>query len=166
MHQLYFQYESIMTMLTCSVFVVLVVVSPILCQPWVPTPNPQQGWMPWLWMDRFNANVEYSRVNGSNIHLVFYGDSITELWPQDIWNRAYAPFGAVNYGILGDATQNVLWRIINGEVDNISPRVVVVKIGTIDQKRGRKSFEVLIQSIFKAATILDRIPHLTLQKVL
>lgn len=115
---------------TCILFVIAVI-SPALGQPWVPEPNPQQDWMPWIWMDRFRANVEYTRVNGSNINLLFYGDSITEGWGwnQEIWNRAYAPFGAANYGIGGDGTQNVLWRIINGEVDDISPRLIVLKIG-------------------------------------
>lgn len=115
-----------------------VAVSPILAQPWVgppwvPAPNVQQDWMPWSWMARFQSNVENSRVNGSNINLIFYGDSIVEGWPANIWNRAYAPLGAANYGIGGDGTQNVLWRIQNGEVDNLSPRLVVLKIGKILQ---------------------------------
>lgn len=105
------------------------IVSPTLAQPWVPVPNPQAPWMPWIWMDRFQANVEYTRVNGSNINVLFYGDSITEGFDAQVWNRAYAPLGAANYGIGGDGTQHLLWRIQNGEVDNISPRIVVVKIG-------------------------------------
>lgn len=116
----------------CLIFAITFI--PILAQPWVgdpwvPAPNVQQDWMPWSWMARFQANVENSRVNGSNINLIFFGDSITEGWPANIWNRAYAPLGAANYGIGGDGTQNVLWRIVNGEVDNLSPRLAVVKIG-------------------------------------
>lgn len=107
------------------------IVSPALAQPWVPVPNPQQAWMPWNWMARFQANVDNSRVNGSNINVLFYGDSITEGFDWQIWNRAFAPLGAANYGIGGDAAQHVLWRIQNGEVDNISPRIVVLMIGML-----------------------------------
>lgn len=122
-----------MKLLNSCIFIVIAVITPTLGQPWVPEPNPQQDWMPWIWMDRFTANVEYTRVNGSNINLLFYGDSITEgwNWNQEIWNRVYAPFGAANYGIGGDGTQNVLWRIINGEIDNIHPRLIVLKIGIL-----------------------------------
>jgi len=104
-----------------------------LAQPWIPEPNPQQDWMSWIWTERFQANVEYTRINGSNINVLFYGDSITEGWDymaRSTWDSAYAPLGAANYGIGGDGTQHVLWRIINGEVDNISPRLIVLKIGT------------------------------------
>jgi len=114
---------------------IVVAISPILAQPWVgppwvPAPNVQQDWMPWNWTDRFQANVENSRVNGANINVIFYGDSLVEGWPGNIWNSVWAPYGSVNYGIGGDGTQNVLWRIINGEVDNLTPRLIVLKIGT------------------------------------
>jgi len=46
------------------------------------------------------------------------------------YNQFYVPLGSANYGIGGDRTEHVLWRIINGEVANLSPRVCVLKIGT------------------------------------
>lgn len=118
----------------CLVFVV-VVVSPAVGQPWVPAPNPQQDWMPWNWMERFHANVLNSRLYYANINVLFYGDSITEGWDymaREIWDSAYAPLGAANYGIGGDGTQNLLWRIINGEADYINPRLIVLKIGILE----------------------------------
>lgn len=119
--------------MTALIFCLVVVgiVGQTLAQPWVPVPNPQAAWMPWNWMDRFQANVDNSRVNGSNINVLFYGDSIVEGFDWQIWNRVFAPLGAANYGIGGDATQHLLWRIQNGEVDNISPRIVVVMIGIL-----------------------------------
>lgn len=59
--------------------------------------------------------------------------SITDWWAwhgQPIFNRYYAPLGVANYGIAGDQTQHVLWRIQNGEVSGLNPRLVVLKIGT------------------------------------
>lgn len=118
-----------MTLTYFCLLALLAIVTPTIATAYDPVPNPQQPWMPWLWMDRFNANVANSRANGSNINVVFYGDSITEGFDWQIWNRVFAPLGAANYGIGGDATQHVLWRIQNGELDNLSPRIVVLMIG-------------------------------------
>jgi len=86
-------------------------------------------------MERFQGHVNNTRYNAANINILFYGDSITEGWDymaRDTWDRHYGSLGAANYGIGGDATQHVLWRIQNGETDNINlrPRLCVLKIGT------------------------------------
>lgn len=85
--------------------------------------------MPWDWMERFRANVLNSQTNASNINVLFYGASIVEGFDKEIWEGVFAPLGAANYGISGDCIQNVLWRIQNGEVDNLNPRIVVLMIG-------------------------------------
>jgi lysophospholipase L1-like esterase len=64
--------------------------------------------------------------------LVFLGDSITAGWggQKDLWAAAFGPYTPVNFGIGGDRTQHVLWRITNGELDVIKPKAVVLMIGT------------------------------------
>uniref|UniRef100_A0A8C4TED4 1-alkyl-2-acetylglycerophosphocholine esterase n=1 Tax=Erpetoichthys calabaricus TaxID=27687 RepID=A0A8C4TED4_ERPCA len=47
-----------------------------------------------------------------------------------IWRELFSPLHALNFGIGGDATQHVLWRLQNGELDHINPKVVVVWVGT------------------------------------
>src|SRR4051794_35531071 len=66
------------------------------------------------------------------VNLLFFGDSITQGWngAQAVWDRYYGPRNAANFGIGGDRTQHVLWRIENGEVEGIHPKVVVLMIGT------------------------------------
>lgn len=59
--------------------------------------------------------------------------SITDWWSWQgatIFNRYYAALGVANYGIAADQTQHVLWRIQNGEIAGLNPRLVVLKIGT------------------------------------
>jgi lysophospholipase L1-like esterase len=87
-------------------------------------PRPRDG--PWMALHR--SFVEQARRG--NIDLLFLGDSITQGWNKEVWNRFYAQRRAANFGIGGDRTQHVLWRIQNGELDGIAPRVVVLMIGT------------------------------------
>ncbi|OXA63915.1 platelet-activating factor acetylhydrolase IB subunit beta [Folsomia candida] len=119
--------------MTRFIFLCSILIIGASAQPWVPEPQTQQDWMPWNWMERYQTNVNNTLINGPNINLLFYGDSITEGWDytgRQIWDTVYAPFGAANYGIGGDATQHVLWRSMNGETENLAPKLCVLKIGT------------------------------------
>lgn len=72
------------------------------------------------------------RGKAGPVDLLFIGDSITMGWAgagKAIWQERYEPINAANFGIGGDRTQNVLWRIANGELDGLSPKVVVLLIG-------------------------------------
>lgn len=66
------------------------------------------------------------------IGTLFLGDSITEGWNKapHIWEHYFAKYQPANFGIGGDQTQHVIWRIENGELDGISPKVVVLMLGT------------------------------------
>lgn len=101
------------------------------------TPAPRAGTGAKTWMDRHEAYLK--RAKEGKIDLLFLGDSITNGWngrdkngegPIEIWERFYGPRNAANFGIGGDRTQHVLWRIENGEVDGISPKVAMLMIGT------------------------------------
>ncbi|MCB1224566.1 MAG: GDSL family lipase [Verrucomicrobiales bacterium] len=65
--------------------------------------------------------------------LVFLGDSITEGWEKKgaaVWDKYFAPYKAANFGIGGDRTEHVLWRMDHGNFDGIDPKLVVLMIGT------------------------------------
>jgi lysophospholipase L1-like esterase len=73
-----------------------------------------------------------ARGKSGPIGVLFLGDSITEGWGKapHIWEHYFGSYQPANFGIGGDQTQNVIWRIENGEFDGISPKVVVLMIGT------------------------------------
>jgi lysophospholipase L1-like esterase len=88
---------------------------------------------PWMsvaaWKQRHENFLK--RAKEGKVDLLFLGDSITEGWGNnDVWQKHYAPLNAANFGIGGDTTQNVLWRILNGEIEGLSPKAVVLMIGT------------------------------------
>lgn len=56
--------------------------------------------------------------------VLFVGDSLIErLQYSIVWSEFFEPLHCLNFGIGGDTTQNVLWRLENGEIDNIKPKV-------------------------------------------
>ncbi len=77
--------------------------------------------------DRFVKQAQEGKAQ-----LVFLGDSITAGWGSNkpIWDKAFGAYTPVNFGIGGDRTQHVLWRITNGELDGITPKAAVLMIGT------------------------------------
>ncbi|HTL69111.1 MAG TPA: GDSL-type esterase/lipase family protein [Lacunisphaera sp.] len=72
------------------------------------------------------------RAKEGPIGVLFLGDSITEGWNKapHIWEHFFGKYQPANFGISGDQTQHVIWRLENGELDGISPKVVVLMLGT------------------------------------
>ena len=86
---------------------------------------------PTAWMSTHQQFVK--RSEQGNVDVVFLGDSITKGWKQaesTNWTESTPPLQAVNYGIGGDTTRQVIWRIKHGEFDGIKPKLVVLMIGT------------------------------------
>lgn len=110
---------------------------------------------PTNWLARHAENVAAAKRGG--IDILFLGDSITDGWHWDtggrkIWEKTFAPRHAANFGIGYDRIQNVLWRIENGELNGIDPKVVVLLIGTNntgneDDGRPRNSTPEIIEGI-------------------
>jgi len=72
------------------------------------------------------------RGKSGPIGVLFLGDSITAGWSRvsHIWEHHFGKYQPANFGIGGDQTQHVIWRIENGELEGISPKAVVLMIGT------------------------------------
>lgn len=88
-------------------------------------PQPREG----AWMEVHKSFLVLAKKG--HIDLLFLGDSITQMWNENsVWRRFYGSRHAANFGIGGDRTQNVLWRIQNGELEGIEPKVIVLMVGT------------------------------------
>lgn len=103
-------------------------------KPW--EPHPRTTSYPWMstadWQSLHEGFLK--RGKAGPVDLLFLGDSITQGWGAEgkaVWEKEYAPKNAANFGIGGDTTQNVLWRITGGgELAGVKPKAVVVMIGT------------------------------------
>jgi lysophospholipase L1-like esterase len=110
------------------------------------TPAPRQGG----WIKRhesFNAKVT---ANQGNIDLAFIGDSITQGWEgrgKVVWEKYYSHRKSLNLGIGGDRTQHVLWRMDNGNLDGIQPKVAVIMIGTNNSADDRNTANEMVDGV-------------------
>ncbi|MDD5351009.1 MAG: GDSL-type esterase/lipase family protein, partial [Chthoniobacteraceae bacterium] len=85
------------------------------------------------WIQRSAANKEKAHANAEPIRLIFDGDSITDGWQgrgKQVWDERYGKFNAFDFGISGDRTQHVLWRLEQGQVDGLKPSLIALMIGT------------------------------------
>jgi lysophospholipase L1-like esterase len=107
-------------------------------------PGPNSAILPSLaaqFVAKHQANLEVAKQG--NAELLFLGDSITDFWRNPEGNYAGKPvmdkhFGQwkiANYGIAGDTTQGVLYRLEDGEGTGINPRAIMLMIGTNNTAR-------------------------------
>ncbi|MCX6967593.1 MAG: GDSL-type esterase/lipase family protein [Verrucomicrobia bacterium] len=73
-----------------------------------------------------------NRIKQGEVGLLFLGDSITDFWPKaGEWSwLKFAPYKPADFAVSGERTEDVLWRITNGELEGIHPKVTVIMIGT------------------------------------
>jgi beta-glucosidase len=107
-------------------------------------PKPREGG----WMKRHEGFLAENEKLKGNVDLLFVGDSITDGWRgggKAVWAENYAPLKAFNIGIGGDRTQHVIWRLQNGEVAGLKPKLAVLMIGT--NNLGANSNEEIVAGI-------------------
>ena len=123
--------------------------------------------LPW-WHARFEA--KQAELREKHPKLIFLGDSITQNWerqgPPDwadyapVWQRFYGDRDAVDLGFNGDTTASLIWRIRNGELEGIAPKVAVVLIGANNLGRVHWSAEDTVAGIDTIiAELHRRLPH-------
>lgn len=102
----------------------------------IPVPRLEQDHYDWY--ERHHA--ELALTQSFRPEIVVIGDSITHFWsglplsarrngPQ-AWQDLFGDTAVLNLGFGWDRTQNVLWRLRQGELRGLTPREVVINIGT------------------------------------
>ena len=107
-----------------------------LCIGAIPTPPP--GTNPAVfpvprndWLIHFQHILE--RTKQGDADLIFDGDSITDGWQssgKEVWAKNYGQLHAADFGISGDRTEHVLWRLDHGQVAGLHPKLIALMIGT------------------------------------
>jgi lysophospholipase L1-like esterase len=90
---------------------------------------------------KHQANLVVTRQGDAELLLV--GDSITDFWRNGdgayagkaVLDQHFGQWKIANFGIAGDTTQGVLYRLQNGEGTGFSPRAIMVMIGTNNTAR-------------------------------
>jgi lysophospholipase L1-like esterase len=99
--------------------------------------------------NRHEQYVALAKKGG--IELYFEGDSITDGWHNQkaIWNKEFGSWKPANFGIGGDQTQHVLYRLQNGEIEGVNPKAVVLMIGTNNIGQGAENIAAGVTAIVK-----------------
>jgi lysophospholipase L1-like esterase len=124
----------------------------------VPPPNVATipNLMPFF-QKQHEANLEVAKQG--NIDLLFMGDSITDFWRSSrepyagkpVFDKYFGDQKAANFGIAGDTTQGVLYRLQHGEGQGFSPKAVMLMIGT--NNTGRNTAPEIAEGI--GAVVLE-----------
>ncbi|XP_056263402.1 platelet-activating factor acetylhydrolase IB subunit beta [Pseudoliparis swirei] len=108
------------------------------------------------WMSQHTRFVQ--ECKDAEPEVLFVGDSMIQLMQQyEVWREVFSPLHALNFGIGGDTTCNVLWRLQNGELQNIHPKVVVLWVGTNNYKHTAEQVAGGILAI--AQLLTSRLPN-------
>ena len=125
-----------------------------------PADRPNEPW----WADRHKVLLKAAQDH-PDTQLLLIGDSITNNYDkrnppdenfQPTWKQFYEPRKALNLGLSGDTTANVLWRLDHGEVDGLHPKVAMVLIGTNNTGWRRQTAEQTESGIDAVVADLER----------
>lgn len=129
-------------------------------------PTPRTKEFSWMSVDTWNKMYadDIAVADKGGVDLLFVGDSITAGWNAEIYQKYFGVYNPANFGIGGDHTGNLLWRLKYGHAEKLHPKVVVMLIGvnnfghlneTPDQVfQGIKACLLQLRKIYPNAKIL------------
>ncbi|MGY8767180.1 MAG: GDSL-type esterase/lipase family protein, partial [Pirellulales bacterium] len=107
-----------------------------------PVPRPfSHMWS--LWMKRHNDLAD-GLAQQKKVDLLVVGDSIAfrfERGGHNIWKKYYEKRNGYNFASSGDRTEHILWRLQNGKLDTIQPKLAMLLIGTNNTSRAEETPE-------------------------
>jgi lysophospholipase L1-like esterase len=119
-------------------------------------PGPNSAIVPFLspqFAAKHQANLEVARQGDAELLLM--GDSITDFWRntegayagKPVLDKYFGQWKIANFGIAGDTTQGVLYRLMDGEGRGIKPRAIMLMIGTNNTARNRNSAAEIAEGV-------------------
>jgi lysophospholipase L1-like esterase len=106
------------------------------------------------------------KAKRGRIDVYFVGDSIVRRWgaldyPALLanWTQNFRGWNAANFGWGGDRTQHILWRLENGELDGVNPKVIVILAGTNNvgtQPRDERTIDEIVRGIKAIVDVCQR----------
>jgi len=126
-------------------------------------PQPNTAIVPSLaqgFVAKHQANLEVAKQGDANV--LFMGDSITDFWRnpegayagKPVLDKYFGQWKVANFGIAGDTTQGVLYRLKDGEGKGFTPKAVMLMIGT--NNTGRNSAAEIAEGIGAVVLELQR----------
>jgi lysophospholipase L1-like esterase len=124
---------------------------PLSC---IPTKRSEEWWL--------LRHAEKSK-SAKPFDLIFVGDSIVHAWESEgklAWQTHFGHLTTLNLGYAGDRTEHALWRLQNGELDNINAKFVVLLIGTNNAGHRHDKPEEIASGIKHLMGLIgDKIPN-------
>ena len=110
------------------------------------------------WVTNHEARVAVAKKG--DIDVILIGDSITHYSGGcPAYKNHFGARKTLNLGQGGDRTQNVLWRLQNGEVEGIQPKVAMIMIGTNNVGRGETPEDTVLGIKAVLAELNQRLPN-------
>ncbi len=112
-----------------------------------------------------HAQLLEKRSRGQ-IDVYFEGDSIVRRWgatdyPEMLanWQQNFSGWNAADFGWGADTTQNILWRLDEGELDGVHPKVIVLLAGTnnIGSRRAAADPQALAADVTRGIQAILRV---------
>ena len=109
------------------------------------------------WVSNHEARVAVAKKG--DIDVILIGDSITHYGQTaSLYKYYFGERKVLNMGQGGDRTQNVLWRLQNGEVEGIQPKIAFLMIGTNNLGRGETPADTVLGIKAVLAELKQRLP--------
>ena len=109
------------------------------------------------WVRLHDLYSEQARTGSCK--LLFLGDSITQGWGNHpAWQTHFASRNAAHFGIGGDGTQHLLYRIENGEIGQLRPETVIILIGTNNLSMGDSPADIAVGVGKVVASVRRQLP--------
>lgn len=122
------------------------------------TPAPRTVDYDWMsiaqWQEQFAEDQRIARHG--NVDILWLGDSITAGWNIEEWQQELAPLRSANFGIGGDHTGNLLWRIQQLDTQRLQPKLIVLQIGVNNLGQLQESPDQVYQGVWAVVKTLKQ----------